>query len=205
MTVDPFALLGVEPGAPLEDVTAAYRRLAKQWHPDRAGDEAARRMVEINAAYEIVRSGAWQQRASSRPQRPEPPATATEVARRVPAGGWLSEAVRRALGPELLSALRTGEEVVVVAPVSVWASPQALLAVTDRRLLWLLDDAVTGRVRTLGIDAITAVQTRLAWPRRRRAVLKVSRRNGRRPIAFSDLRPETAEAIAVHVRSVRGA
>jgi hypothetical protein len=86
----------------------------------------------------------------------------------------------------------------------VWASPQALLAVTDRRLLWLLDDAVTGRVRTLGLDAITGVDTRLSWPRRRSAVLRVRRRGARRPLSFGDLRPESAEAIAAHVRSVAG-
>lgn len=96
----------------------------------------------------------------------------------------------------MLGALRRDEAVLLVTPVSVWASPSALLAVTDRRLLWLLDDAVTGRVRSLDLVAITAVETRLAWPRRRSAALRVSRRNGRRPIVFSELRPETAEAIA---------
>jgi hypothetical protein len=92
--------------------------------------------------------------------------------------------------------LREGEDVRLVAPVSAWASPQALLAVTDRRLLWLLDDAVTGRVRSLDLAAITGVEARLSWPRRRRAVVRVSRRNGRRPISFGDLRPQTAQAIA---------
>jgi hypothetical protein len=84
----------------------------------------------------------------------------------------------------------------LVTPVSVWASPQALLAVTDRRLLWLLDDAVTGRVRALDLVAITDVQTRLSWPRRRTASVRVARRNGRRPITFGDLRPETARRLS---------
>jgi hypothetical protein len=90
--------------------------------------------------------------------------------------------------------------VVVVTPVSVWASPQALLVVTDRRLLWLLDDAVTGRVRSLDFSAVTAVATRLSWPLRRTATLRVSRRNGRRPLGFGDLRPETARAVSALVR-----
>jgi hypothetical protein len=104
--------------------------------------------------------------------------------------------VRRALGLELLTVLQRGEDVRLVTPVAVWASPQALLAVTDRRLLWLLDDAVTNRVRSLDLPAITGVEVRLAWPRRRTAVVRVSRRNGRRPISFGDLRPETAETVA---------
>jgi hypothetical protein len=108
--------------------------------------------------------------------------------------------VRRALGPELLAALAPNEDVALVTPAAAWASPQALLAVTDRRLLWLLDDAVTGRVRSLSFGAIAGVATRLAWPRRRHAVLRIERRNGRRPLTFSELRPETAEAIARHVR-----
>lgn len=192
--MDPHAVLGLDPDAPPEEAAAQYRRLAKQWHPDVAGSEGARRMAEINSAYDLVRSGLWQQKRKGSRQ-PQPAAPVRRAPRR-PAGYWLDEAKRRALGPEMLAALRRDEAVPLVTPVSVWASPSALLAVTDRRLLWLLDDAVTGRVRSLDLVAITAVQTRLAWPRRRSAALRVSRRNGRRPIVFSELRPETADAIA---------
>ena len=194
--MDPYAILGLPQGATPDEVAASYRAQAKRWHPDRGGGpQAERRMREINAAYDVLRSRAWQERASTPPppERPRP--------RRAPAGAWLAEEVRRALGPELLSIVRRGEDVALVTPVAVWASPQALLAATDRRLLWLLDDAVTNRVRSLGYEAITGVETRLAWPRRRQATLRVSRRNGRRPIVFSGLRPETAEALARHVRA----
>ncbi len=198
MAADPFAVLGVAPGTPLEDVAASYRELAKRWPPDRGGgSEAAPRMAEINAAY-------WQARKRAPPR----PATGRTTSapprpRRVVAGAWLPEPVRRALGPELVTALHPREDVALVTPVAVWASPQALLAVTERRLLWLLDDAVTGRVRSIDLSAIAGVSTRLAWPRRRSAVLRVERRGGRRPITFSELRPETAEAIAGHVGSRR--
>ena len=212
--MDPHAVLGVDRAASAGELTAAYRELAKRWHPDRhqaGGDrEAARRMAEINSAYELLRSEAWQaERLRGGPSRPGdavPRAARDGHRRRAPrtagsrfrpvAGAWLGEATRRALGPELLAVLREGEDVRLVAPASAWASPQALLAVTDRRLLWLLDDAVTGRVRSLDLAAITGLETRLSWPRRRRAVVRVSRRNGRRPISFGDLRPETAQAIA---------
>ncbi|HEX2085939.1 MAG TPA: J domain-containing protein [Solirubrobacteraceae bacterium] len=193
MPPDPFSILGVPPGSSLDEITAHYRRLAKRWHPDRGGGAA--RMAEINAAYEVLRSGAWQERRHpAQTVRPR-------ARRRAPAGAWLSEPMRRALGPELLAALHPREDVVLVTPAAAWASPQALLAVTDRRLLWLLDDAVTGRVRSIDFSAVASVSTRLAWPRRRHALLRVERRNGRRPLSFSELRPETAEAIAAHVGS----
>jgi hypothetical protein len=200
VAADPFAVLGVAPGTPLEDVTASYRELAKRWHPDRGGGaDAARRMAEINAAYDLLRSDAWQARKQT-PPRPRN-GTPAPPRRRPLAGAWLPEPVRRALGPELLGALHTREDVALVTPVAVWASPQALLAVTDRRLLWLLDDAVTGRVRSIDFSAIAGVTTRLAWPRRRSAIVRVARRNGRRALTFSELRPETAEAVARHVGS----
>jgi hypothetical protein len=193
VVADPFSVLGVAPGAPLDDVAASYRKLAKRWHPDRGGgEEAARRMAEINAAYDVLRSGAWQEGK----RHARPPARAR-------APSWLSEPMRRALGPELLAALHPREDVALVTPTSTWASPQALLAVTDRRLLWLLDDAVTGRVRSLDFGAIARVTTRLAWPRRRHALLRVERRGGRRPLTFGELRPQTAEAIIRRIRSSR--
>ena len=54
---DPFETLGVSRSSSDEDITAAYRRLARQYHPDRnPGDKAAEeKMKEVNAAYDAVR------------------------------------------------------------------------------------------------------------------------------------------------------
>jgi len=200
VSADPFAVLGVAPNASTEEVAAAYRSLAKRWHPDRAdGPQAARRMAEINAAYDLLRSERW----LSRRGRSDPPATPTAAgARRRRSGAWLTEPLRRALGRELLGALEEDEGVAMVTPVSTWASPQTLLAVTDRRLLWLLDDAPTHRVRALRFRDVAAVEERAGRPLRRSATLKVRTSAGRK-LTFADLRPATAAAIARHVAAAR--
>ena len=58
---DPHVVLGVAAGASLQTVKAAWRRLARQHHPDLTGDDpaasrlATRQMAEINDAYESLR------------------------------------------------------------------------------------------------------------------------------------------------------
>jgi hypothetical protein len=197
---DPLSVLGLQPGASAEEVGEAYRRLAKQWHPDRGGGrEAELRMAQINVAHDLLRAGARHARPrGDRPTQRGGPHRPAQ--RRRPAGHWLAEPVRRALGPELLQALDDREAVVVVTPASLWKSPHAVLAVTDRRLLWLLDDAITDRVRSLRFNRVDDVTTRLAWPRRRTAILRVLARNGRRE-TFADLVPATALQIVEHVRA----
>jgi hypothetical protein len=186
--MDPYAVLGVQPGSSPAEVARAYRQKAKEWHPDvRGTEDALRRMALINAAYEQIRDGKV-------PKQQED----AKVARRAGgtrsrrAGHWLPDQVRRSLGPELLAALEEGEPVELVTATATWASPQAVLAVTDRRLLWLLDDAISHRVRSLAFKAISAVEVKR---RRRSASLRVSRRRGR-PIEFAELPPATANAIA---------
>ncbi|MES1239951.1 MAG: J domain-containing protein, partial [Chloroflexota bacterium] len=55
--VDPYATLGLEPGATAAEVKRAYRRLAKAFHPDSAGEPAIPRFLAIQAAYEQIRTG----------------------------------------------------------------------------------------------------------------------------------------------------
>src|SRR6478736_3597499 len=149
---DPFAVLGVERGASPEEVTAAYRRLAKRWHPDRAEDrDAVARMAEINGAYDLLRSERWL---------------------------------------ELRGHPAPGEPAVAAA-----AAPRALLALTDRRLLWLLDDVPTHRVRSLRLRDVASAQARVRRPLGRTAMLRVRTTAGRR-LTFAGLRPATAAAIA---------
>jgi hypothetical protein len=192
---DPLSVLGLQPGASAAEVDDAYRRLAKRWHPDRGGGpEAQLRMAQINVAHDLLRASARHRRPPAAPPSPEP-----GVRRRL-AGGWLAEPVRRAVGPEMLMGLGGRETVSIVTPTSLWKSPRAVLAVTDRRLLWLLDDAISDRVRSLRYNRVQEVSGRLAWPRRRTAILRVLQRNGRR-VSFADLAPATALQIVRHVQA----
>jgi DnaJ domain len=167
-------VLGVRPGSTESQVAAAYKELAKRWHPDRgAGEEGERRMAEINAAYDALRAP------------DETPPTTPVRARRHPE-----------LGDELGRALSDGEEVVVATLASTSASPRTFLVLTGRRLLWLLDDAPVARVRSLALRDVARVEERR---KRRHTSLAVHTHTGRRHV-FHELRPHTAATIAKHVR-----
>ncbi|MDC7124666.1 MAG: DnaJ domain-containing protein [Spirochaetales bacterium] len=60
MISDPYKVLGISAGASNEEVTKAYRKLARKYHPDvnRGNEETAvKKMSEINAAYEQIKNG----------------------------------------------------------------------------------------------------------------------------------------------------
>jgi curved DNA-binding protein CbpA len=53
---EPYKVLQVDPEAEDEVIQAAYRRLARKYHPDvAAGPDGAARMAAINAAWEVLR------------------------------------------------------------------------------------------------------------------------------------------------------
>ena len=60
---DPYAILGISRDAPMDEVKAAYRRLAREHHPDRLVAEglpeemiqiATRKIAAINEAYDRI-------------------------------------------------------------------------------------------------------------------------------------------------------
>jgi len=57
--MDPYKVLGVNPGASQEEIKSAYRTLVKKYHPDKyidnpLGDLAKEKMQQINQAYEML-------------------------------------------------------------------------------------------------------------------------------------------------------
>lgn len=56
MAADPYATLGVSRGASEKDIKSAYRKLAKELHPDRNKDnpKAAERFSDVTRAYDLL-------------------------------------------------------------------------------------------------------------------------------------------------------
>ena len=53
---DYYAVLGVAQTAPAKDITKAYRKLARQYHPDANPNNAAaeEKFKEVSAAYDVL-------------------------------------------------------------------------------------------------------------------------------------------------------
>ena len=105
-----YDILQVSPDAEQEVIQAAYRRLARKYHPDvNSGPGAAKRMREMNEAFEVlgdprkraeydaelglVRASVGAGRPSQGPRPSPPPAATSRTARATPnphfRGSWL--------------------------------------------------------------------------------------------------------------------
>jgi curved DNA-binding protein CbpA len=75
--LDPFRTLELPRDATLDEVKTAYRRLAKLYHPDSAGERALPRFLAVQAAYEALTEGPGKLRSAlgGRPTRAGRPST----------------------------------------------------------------------------------------------------------------------------------
>jgi hypothetical protein len=194
--VDPHAVLGLDPGASPEEVQRAYRALAKRFHPDTAGAAAGELMISINAAHDLLLGRLEEGHGNGAPATPEPDPEAPPVEI---AGDWLPAAVRRVLARELLAALEPGEQVDEVVLTATGDSHDVQLAVTDRRLLWLRDDAIMGRVRYLRHRDVAGVQERPAGRLRRHGQLRVQPTAGGRALRFFELAPDVLSRLTARI------
>ncbi len=67
MINDPYKLLGVSKDTPFNEIKAAYRALAKKFHPDTGGDN--KKILAINAAWETIRNNDNQIKKAPGPKR----------------------------------------------------------------------------------------------------------------------------------------
>jgi len=100
---DPYRTLGLDAGATPAEIKRAYRRLAKAYHPDSAGERALPRFLAIQAAYERLTdgpsavTGRGPRKAADRPaaQGPAAQGSPAEGSTAPPPGrSWRAEAER---------------------------------------------------------------------------------------------------------------
>jgi molecular chaperone DnaJ len=87
---DYYAMLGVDVAADDQTLRVAWRRLAAQWHPDRAGAEAAITFQKVSAAYAVLsdplaRAAYDRRRRSHHPQQAASPPPTSPSKPNVPA------------------------------------------------------------------------------------------------------------------------
>jgi plastocyanin len=128
---DPHAVLGVPRGASAADVQAAYRRLARRYHPDAPDGGDPARMRTLNAAYAALRTGS----------PPPPPPAGVFPSNREFSG---SERPKTAGFAEELQRWAPSRRAVVGALVAVVAIVAGLAALAATG-----DDVVEPRVATL--------------------------------------------------------
>ncbi len=70
--MDYYAILNLSPEADIEDIKQAFRRLARQFHPDVAGEGSRERFQQIYQAYQVLSDPEQRRRYDA--QRRSPPA-----------------------------------------------------------------------------------------------------------------------------------
>jgi curved DNA-binding protein CbpA len=83
---DLYAALGIPTGATEEDITRAYRRLAREHHPDANPDAPTEHFADLTDAYDVLRD-ATRRRAYDNTRRARAHAATTAGGVRIPSLG----------------------------------------------------------------------------------------------------------------------
>lgn len=94
MDKDPFAILGLPYGAPMQEVRKRYKEMANYYHPDKnPGDQkAAEKMKDINQAYTAIKSHDYYSEQHYYPPKPPAPQPQPQSEYTPPYGGGASAA-----------------------------------------------------------------------------------------------------------------
>jgi DnaJ-class molecular chaperone len=140
---DYYVVLGVGRGASTSGIRAAYRGLAKQYHPDRAGPDEAARFRDVTEAYAVLSDPERRRRydEAAYGRRPERGTQATAPAE--PMRAW------RAPAPEPL----------VPGPLSVARGFRSIQPSLDELLAWVAGGVTgpvpkSGRVQDLTLELV---------------------------------------------------
>ena len=108
--MDYYAILNLSPEADIEEIKQAFRRLARQFHPDVAGEGSRERFQQIHQAYQVLSDPEQRRRYDAQrqsAQRQSPPSSPAAGERRVvirstgsssaeqPNPEWLKEGIAR--------------------------------------------------------------------------------------------------------------
>ena len=116
--IDPYRTLEIAPGASQAEIKRAYRRLAKLYHPDSAGERALPRFLAIQVAYETLVDEPGRPRTASRGSAARPTAA--------PSPAWQADASRaRATREAYRARTRRGSASSPVRPVRRSVDEQA--------------------------------------------------------------------------------
>jgi molecular chaperone DnaJ len=112
---DYYALLGVDRRAGYAELRRAWRRLALQWHPDRAGDGAAATFRKIQSAYAVladpISRAAYDRRSRSPvviPRGPTPAVMLERISGNI--NGLLACGIARPAGNDIIELFLSPEE-----------------------------------------------------------------------------------------------
>lgn len=112
MSFDPYAELQLSPDAEPELIKAAFKALAKKYHPDKFSDpvekkRAEEKMARINEAQQLLASGKYRppHQPQVEPSRPVPPKTSSPPPPATPSATNRSVRPRTKVGPIVAAAL----------------------------------------------------------------------------------------------------